>query len=314
MRKTSKTGAYARSKKKAMSIRRNPIVEQKTRTSEEIFVRQKAMATTQTWVKQTVMNYTPTNDDNAYTPLQLTPYTHMSQGLEEDSMVGRSVYAKYMHIKVHFTFPKGDDIPVLPYECWLVHGWLKRSPNWTGKTTPPVQLGDFYRFEEWTNMQLEDYFNERVDKLRFIPKRSSNFKILRKQKIVPNLTRQTGAVPGSLATVSGTVYQTGMVPDVSARCSWNIQRKIHYEKGIRQWNTDPDGGDTPGPTPGTPPAQPGALANLPDYFYPNSDMWVPFAIIYQPNFANMTGHGAPDQPDDKKVAYRANSIMYYTDS
>lgn len=286
-------------------------MEQKTRTSEDVFVKQHAADENQTWVYNTLTQFSITKDDSAYTPLQLTPYTHMSQGLEEDSMVGRSVYAKYMHVKVHFSFPKGEDIPQLPYEVWLIHGWVKRSPNWTSKTTPPVELADFWRFQEWTNQQLEDYFNERVDKLRFIPKRSSNFKILRKQKIVPNLTRQTGAVPGTLSTTLGEAYQTGMVPDVAARCSWNIQRKIHYEKGIRQWNTDENGGTTPSPG-GAAPAP--ISSALPDYFYPNADMWVPFAIIYQPNFANMQGHGQIDQPDDKKVLYRANSILYYTDS
>ena len=295
-------------------------MEQKTRTSEDVFNRQNKGAAAQTWVYDTLTQYRPTNQANAYTPLQLTPYAHMSQGLEEDQMVGRAVYGKYMHVKVHFSFPKGEHIPAKPYEVWLIHGWLKRSPNWTKKTTPPAELGDWWRFQEWINFQLEDYFNERVDKLRFIPKRSSNFKILRKQKIVPNLTRQTGAVPGTLAAaVGGAAYQTGMVPDVSARCSWNIQRKIHYEKGIRQWNTaaDADGNPTGGATPapgGNPPAQPDNLTGLPDFYYPNADMWVPFAVIYQPHFDNMNLHGQAGQTNDDVLNYRANSIMYYTDS
>lgn len=310
MRKTSRTGAYARSKKKAMSIRRNPIVEQKTRTSEEIYKEYHEAQTTQTWVRPTMDAYVPSNQTSAYTPLQLTPYNVMSQGLEEDRMVGRSVYAKYMHVKVHFSFPKGEHIPNLPYEVYLVHGWLKRSPNWTAKTTPPVNLGDIFRFDSWVDQQLGDYFNERVDKLRFIPKRSSNFKILRKQKIVPKLTSQTGTVPGTLATTLGATYNTGMVPDVSARCSWNIQRKIHYDKGQVQWNTDAGGGamPQPGDTPGNP------IGPLPDFFYPNADMWIPFACIVQPNYENMGSVPGTPVADEKVVQYRANSIMYYTDS
>ena len=107
----------------------------------------------------------------------------MTQGTREEMMVGNSVYSKFLKMKISLLYPHGADMIDVPCNQYLVHGWLKTPTNWSTFTTPVVNNANRTDLKLYTIQRLKAYFDERDDKLKFIPKANTGFKILGYRKI-----------------------------------------------------------------------------------------------------------------------------------
>lgn len=284
--KTSKKGAYRKGAKKQMIKRRNPFVENKTRTSEDLVLKVPSQATEFDTLSSHVLPYS-----GAYTLIPLPVLTYMTNGTLEDDMIGQSIFARFLNMKIQFEFPRNEHIVLVPADLYLIHGYIKSSPNLTGKTTPTAPnfqwSGGSDDNESQTNFvqaQVASYFDDREDKLRFIPKNGANLKILGYKKIVPDMQKQWTQPPGPVAA-GATTHNIGGAPLVHKNISWKMNRKIHYEKGKSM-----DSGDA-------------------DFYYINTNQWVPFVALYNPEFAS---YGQSETLN--RVRVRSNQILYYQDS
>lgn len=286
MTKTTKKGAYARNKKRNMLNRRNPFVENKTRTAEDLVLKVPSQAAEFNTLNSHVLPYS-----GAYTLIPVPVLTYMTNGTAEDDMIGQSIYARYLNMKFEFEFPKNEHIVIVPANLYLVHGWIKSSPNMTGKTTPTAPnfqwsggSDDNDSQVNWIQAQVASYFDERADSLRFLPKNGSNLQILGYKKIVPNMQHQFSQPPQPPA-VGATTHNIGGPPLKRHSISWTINRKIHYDKGKSM-----DSGDD-------------------DFYYINTNQWVPFVALFNPQFAD---YGQTESQN--RIRVRSNQILYYQDS
>ena len=126
--------------------------------------------------------------------------------------------------------------------------------------------------------------NEREDKLRFIPKQNPNLVIKGYSAVKPNRNHAIQHPQVSIAD-DGDVKLLGSPPMVHKSCTWQVNRKIHYQAGTVQ------SGQT-------------------SFFYPNQS-WLPFVVLYTPDFAGV-------EQSTLNPAYlpkmRFNAIHYYSDS
>lgn len=283
MRKTTRKGAYNKTRKKFMMRRRAPFVETKSKTSEDL-------------VDQGFIQNPPTTFYQSN-----TPHKHMNpevffcwkQGLEENEMIGKSIYAKYLKRKLIIRFPQppfvsaGTDkeIPIYPQNLELVWGFVPQPLNATGNTNP-VKVYEMTRdhINAHINQRVVDYFEDRADFLRFVPKKASTIRILGRRKVKPNMNNFSGMAP-QLDSKDDIV---GNVPDYNTSIYWPMMRKLHLEKANAF--TDFAGG-------------------IQEAYYPNYS-WLPFCILYDRDW--------DDLPADKRNAYAPsvayNDALYYTDS
>lgn len=279
--KTRRGRSYAPKRKKRMMKRRQPFVETKTRTSEDVFMKLDSSSTPAGGIPQNTMVTSHIPKDDSFTMLELSPIDYMTQGLEEDDMVGRSIYAKYLKTKIQISWPQ--DTYVNPAKLYLVHGFVKLSPNATTFTTPSVTSFTYHNLREFLSNHIRDYFNEREDKLRFIPKQNSPLHISGYRQLRPNIQKQY-SMPAQLnPDITDSDKVIGSIPDTHYSFNHRMMRKLHFEKGNN---------------------------NAPmELYFQNMNAWLPFAVVYTPDFAN-------NPSDDTKnlIGIRYNSILYYSDS
>jgi hypothetical protein len=134
MKKTSKRGAYAKARKKQMMIRRAPFIETKSKTYEDLQVEY------------------PHLFDHLQFTTRTTPHRFMNpetflvhqQGLDEHQVIGSSIYAKYLNMKIQVRFPQSafsvnginKVVPLVPQDYELIWGWVPTPLSSTGTTDP----------------------------------------------------------------------------------------------------------------------------------------------------------------------------------
>ncbi len=289
MKKTTKRGAYAKPRKKQMVKRRAPMVETKSRTHED--------------VRYEFPTLPDRNELETYdTPhLSMAPdsFLCMKQGLDEHQILGRSLFSKYLNMKIQIRFPQnaftiGVDnkiIPAFPQNYELIWGWIPAHTSWTGSTTPKANEATLDDVHSHMNLRFVDYFNDQTDFLRFIPKRSSTIRITGSRKVRPDL-RFYSTAPPQLDQDTNTYL--GSVPDWTTNISWKTMKKIHYEPTINI-----DGQDSTG-------------------LYPNYH-WLPFCTLVNWDYEKVVavaGSGAAKESERKRYqpAVAWNDIHYFTDS
>ena len=57
------------------------------------------------------------------------------QGVDDDCMNGQSIYAKYLKMKIMLQFPESINVPQDQPDVFIVHGFIKTSPNLNGVNT-----------------------------------------------------------------------------------------------------------------------------------------------------------------------------------
>ena len=297
LKKTSKTGAYAKDKKKNFQIRRAPFVETKRRVHSEIAKLNSAVdGTPSTHYQQPITGLSVDNDD-AYTLLDLASYYRNSNGFKDHNCIGDSIFSKYLKLKLTVQFPEGTNMVVNPVKVYLITGWVTQPPGWTDETTPTDVGATASNLRAHISQQLQEYFDDKEDYLRFMEKQTSNIKIEKWQSIAPNLNKAIAAVPGQIDVETDpskppSIRTTGAVPPINRSFTWKTMRKVHLTEGT----AIATGNDAPNPD----------TQNL----YPNHNNWLPFAIIYNRNFDRMRNANN----EDTKMVVAWNDIHYYTDS
>ncbi len=291
MKKTTKRGAYRKGAKKQMQRRRAPFVETKRRIHSQISgLNTSTGGTPSTNYQQPITGLNLPNND-AFTLLNLASYWRQSHGFEERNVIGDSLYSKWLKLKLQIRWPEGTDMIANPVQLYLITGWVTAPLAFTTNTTITEELATQTDLFQHMTDQLKEYFDEREDFLRFRERTTSNVKILSKRLLKPNLNASIAPPPSQGLLADETTRSLGAVPFVNKTFTWKTNRKMHLSQG----KALATGNDAPDPD----------TQNL----YPNNQ-WLPFAIIYNPEFARMRNTANEDV--ETIIAY--NDIHYYSDS
>lgn len=296
MKRTTSKGAYKKRPKNQFQKRRAPFVETKRRVHGIITALNKAVdGTPSTSYQDTVSGLIVPNND-AFTLLNLASYYRQSHGFLEHNTIGDSIYSKLLKLKMQLRFPEGSVMIVNPVRLFLITGWCTAPSTWTNNTSPTEAAATQTDLFSHITNQLKEYFDQREDFLRFREKNTSNVKILKWQGLTPNINKTIAAPPAQIdhepdPTKPSVIRTVGAVPFVNRSFTWHTKRKMHLSEGTALAT----GNDAPLPD----------IQNL----YPNNQ-WLPFAMIYNPEFARMRD----SNNDDVNVTLAYNDIHYFTDS
>ena len=265
---------------------------------------------------------------------------YQTHGLDESQMVGRSTYqrlcaAKFLirwpqasmntgHLKYDLDdYPDNSDpvdvrqawisdpdnnmlgvIPKSPQNYHLYWGFVNTKLGLSGYTTPTATQASAVDIERHINLRVQDFFNERQDRLKFIPKTSNAMKIIGKKVLRPPWDTQTGRFPVSsvleVDDPSDIQEYSGTIPDTLVKIKWPLNRKVHWQP------TNNFGA-------------PHHNASTPTVFYKNWD-WLPFAVIVNYNVDKLPENVSPPINNasferDRRVPHvLVNDITYYRDS
>ena len=324
MKKVGKKGAYKKNVKNQMVMRRAPMVETKQRVHSDI-------ATINGYPAggndlQQPLNFRTLVTGSAFTNIPLRSWQRQSNGFAEYQCIGNSIFSKYLNFKVQLRFPRGEDLALpdpgkpgetysvknvmiqSPTKVYLVCGWITESMNYpiNGNPSPslPAQTdADTEALNTYITQQLKPFFDDDEDKLQFRPKQTTNIKIEKYVQFKPKLDSAiaTQAVPRhQFADSSPNIVEVaahGSIPDVYRSWSTKTNRKIALTEGTPNDSFAVDS------------------QNL----YPNNS-WIPFAVIYNPDYEAQNANNIPDPTDPSKFSqvqfmeYRWNDAHYYTDS
>lgn len=292
MMKTTRRGAYKKARKKQFQIRRAPFVETKINSSDSLMLELQMAPEASSAGMWNSLTY-PTNVDNgdAHTLLPIAPYVFTTQGTDDHNMIGRGIFSKYLKTKVEFTLPMGNKTIRHPAEVYLIHGWVTQPVGATAHTTPNDKNVSYTDFQNHVNNQIKQYFNDRLDKLRFIEKNQSNLKILGYRKLKVRNSTNLGITPQVYESGLNDVI-VGAPPTINMTCSWPCMKKLHLTKG--QQFVAPN-------------------AHTTDFYYPNHS-WIPFMMVYNPTFASYTDPNIYPPGDEPVITCRYNTQHYFTDS
>lgn len=255
---------------------------------------------------------------------------YQTHGFDENQMIGRSTYQTLCAAKFLIKWPQTsmntgiDDpsnpgskffgtIPDVPMNYKMYWGYVPKKLLFTNETTPSVNDVSAHDIEQAINQRVSDYFNDRQDRIQFIPKKTSTIKIIGSKKLFPPWDRRSGRMP--VATVEQTavdgkpttnLLHPGEVPDTLVKVKWPINRKIHFEPS-NSFGYDP--GD-PTADPPVPPSNI-PLATGSSVFYRNYDH-LPFAVIVSWNHDKLPTDAV--QRARRCPQILVNDITYYRDS
>ena len=295
--KVAKKFAYAN--KRRMAQKNAPLKEVKNRTDEEVHSKFQTSLTGY-YAQNPIVFHPWAQLGSKVMPLKIFALDSMKQGIDEDQMTGRAVFAKYLKMKIHLQFPESINVPQDQPDMYIVHGWIKDSPSLNGvNTVNGVSNPENWSIQndwDWIRDQLAPYFDEREDKLRYIPKQNGNVAISDYHRIKPKVRQGWGrqrTTAVQFGDPTNTVLSVGTLMDYHRTLKWKMMRKVHYQMGDVATFTGT----------GT-----GRLNN----FYINMNQWRPFACLYCPQLQDGTTNPPLVIANLPKVAY--NSILYYTDS
>lgn len=274
---------------------------------------------------------------------------YQTQGIDNNSMIGSSVYQRMTAAKIlirwpqptmntgkwngvtagmpedsdplqeridWITDPKNNHmglIPEVPQSYTMYWGFVKTPTGYSSFTDPKKDECSAVDLERHINLRVEEWFNERTDRLAFIPKTDNNLVITGKKKLSPPWDARNGRLPVSYvddsSTITSDILHEGVIPDTMVKITWPINKKIHFQETN---NFSGDGVTAAGaPVSGT------------KTFYGNH-RWLPFMCIVNWNAATLpknvgspaAGEGFTDAmvARDRRVPHvLINDITYYRD-
>lgn len=285
MKKTTKKGAYAINKKKAISTRLNPIRETKKWKDSDLalIITSSTSADYGVYVDPRVSQKINASMANL-SPMCCNFGFH---GLDKNTFIGGSRYARFLNQKIQFQFPTGENIPIEPQEAYLVHGWvlvpLNVSTITSGAIQPELVNPEF--LTKYITEQVKEFYNTSEDLLDWVPKGRSTIKVLGKKLIRPrsNTRSWSSANVGMGAGLDGYPSDGAVIPNSPVyNLSWTQRRKQQMFEG-------PSGG-LAGPRP----------------LYFESGNYLPFTIVYQPTFND-------ESYEASRLSVTSDSIIYYSD-
>lgn len=308
LRVTTKKGAYNKKRKQNFQNRRVPFVETKQQT--DMIVAIKAGVTTGTPVDTIALTteqqqisygtFVPggTNVSQELTIFPVNSFMNMNTGLGSTEIIGSSVYSRYLKCKIEFQLPWGGYQIKHPCDMYLIHGWVTLPLGANDHTTPTRTDMSRDDVQSHIEEQVTEYFNQRSDKLQYIPKRTSNIKIEGYQKLKVKNNSNLGPDPTWLYA-NNNITAMGSPPVINKVISWNTKRKVHYVQGKSLLPPGPSGSSLP-------------------HMYPNYT-WLPFFALYNPSAADFLSdvtYPGPDPQTNKppEMFIRYNSIHYFQDS
>ena len=247
-------------------IRRAPFIETKSKTYEDLQVEYPHILDHLQFTTRT----TPTRFMNPEV------FLIHQQGLDEHQVIGSSIYAKYMNMKVQVRFPQSafsvnginKVVPLVPQDYELIWGWVPNPLSSTGTTDPTAPDMTLFDINTHINQRVTDYVNQQKDRLRFIPKKASTIRIVGRRKVRPNLNRSSTAPLETIDSITGADYAVGSIPDVHLNINWKLMRKLHLEKADNLVKDDTKPND---PHPG---------------MFPNYS-WLPFCVFVNWDYENL---------------------------
>lgn len=299
VRKKTRKGAYKKGAKKQMAIRRAPFVETKRKTDEDIrsvgfFSGTGDLNSNDMFPDRTVLSVY----DTEHTMLDPLTFLYWSQGLSQAQHISQAVNLKYTNMKIQIRFPQpsvsvtsgsytdSQNIPAQPMNYELVWGWVPAPLQLTGTTTQPANTVDANYIRNYINNRVTDYFNNRKDKLRWIPKRDATIRIMGRRKIRPYLSQSTRQQMFN----SDTDKVIGTIPDRFVDISWKHNNRKLWLEQTGNINGDSD-----------------LIGMYPNYSF------LPFCTLVNYNYADIpvsTVHGR--KLESPSLAW--NSITYFSDS
>lgn len=300
LKKTTKLGAYNKTRKRNFQLRLNPFTETKRRVHSEVAFQNSGTAGTPSLNYQQPITGLSIPNNDAFTLLDLASYYRNSHGFEDHNVLGDSLYSKYLKLKAQFRFPAGTDMIANPVKIYLITGWVTQPAGFTNNTTPTDQGATAVDLRAHISNQLKEYFDHRTDYLKFMEKQTANVKIEKWIRIKPDLNSNIAANPGQIKwpeditkpDIDPIIRSTGTVPIVNRSFTWKTMRKVHLTQGTSL----PTNTDAPDPD----------IQNL----YPNHNNWLPFACVYNPDYSSMRNA----QNEDVEMTIFYNDVHYYTDS
>lgn len=231
---------------------------------------------------------------------------YQTHGLDESQMVGRSTFQRLCSAKFLIRWPQStlmtghlnegsvdsapdssapaaeiqawiNDpanqipcvIPEVPQSYKLYWGFVNIKMGLSGYTVPTATTASVTDIERHINLRVEDWFNERTDRIKYIPKTSNTLKIIGSKTLRPPWRDTTGRTPVSYAAeavADDFTNHDGVIPDTLVKINWPINRKIHFQPTNLFGGTNQNDGTA------------GYGAATPTVFYKNFD-WMPFAVI-----------------------------------
>lgn len=230
-------------------------------------------------------------DDSPALFIAVSSFMKMYKGIEIDQFLGKDIFSKYISMKLNFRFPQGEFGIVKNYRLQLIHGWMVAPFALDNYVAPKKAEANIIDLETIITNRIQPAFNQAADRMTFRDKEKRIYKIEGKQWIRPNRNNQINHPQDASVLVEGstaTEYQLGGPPDVFKQIHWKPMRKVRYTYTANV-------GGTPSPP-------------LP-FYYPN-EAWIPFVVIYAPDYANVGKIG----DDDYKVSLDVSNCHWYTDS
>ena len=301
--KVSKKGAYKKAQKKNFMNKRAAVVETKRKTYEDF--RSPGYFSGDATADASALIAFPDRTvwiTTAQEHVSLNPETYLmwSQGLSQPQHIGQSVTVKHLNMKIQVRFPQPhmkiagtpQQIPQLPQKYELVWGWVPAPLNLTGLTTPPANTETIAAIRSYINLRVNDYFNHRKDKLRFIPKKDSTLRIVGRKKVRPDMRHTSTAPPQTTDATVGADTVVGTIPDYDTEITWkmpNGAKKLWLEQ-----TGNVDGGSH-------------VIGMYPNY------SWLPFCVFVNWNYDEIV-ESHPGQEIHYVPSIAMNDIVYFTDS
>ena len=287
----NKSNAYKAPAKRVQANRRRPFVEKKGIDMSE----RNALITTtpqNTGLYPNPLLPTPIPLTDAFSFINLDPFTRLTQGYKEFEMLGDSLYSQSLQLKTELTFPTGQDVIVNPFRVYLICGWVTAPFSRTPNTTPNVNDVTYNDFNAYVVSQIKEYFDDSLDRLVFNEDVRRNIKIEKYSRCLPKTEESVFGPQTENVSAYATSY--GAPAKVERRHTWKTNRKIHYTKGkeLADNNTKLYPGD-----------------ELIQNWYPN-ESWIPFACYYMPDFLLMNNQ----QGDRQNLSLRYNVLHVFSDS
>jgi len=279
-----KTNAYKPKNKKKMMKARQPFIETKSKTHEDLVVQFPGL------VDRTEFR---TQDTEVH---HMNPETFLmfKRGMEENEVIGNSCYAKYLKMKIGVRFPQpafllngqNKQIPMTPQNYELIWGWIPNELGYTGQTNPKADEANINDIMAHINQRVTDYVNDQKDRLRFIPKAASTIRITGRRKIRPDLRFQSTAPPQTIGATVVADSVVGVIPDRYTTISWRMNKKLHLQPSSK-------------------------LHSGQTGLYPNFGTWLPFACLVSWDHENLP-EGTTRELYCPAIQY--NDSLWYSDS
>lgn len=275
---------YAPANKRRMMAKRQPFVETKSKSHEDLVVQFPGL------VDRTEFR----TQDTATVHMNPDVFTLWHRGMEENEVLGNACYAKYLKMKIGVRFPQSafllngqnKQIPMTPQNYELIWGWVPNELGYTGNTNPKADEANINDIHAHINQRVVDYFNQQKDKMRFIPKAASTIRITGRRKIRPDMRFQSTAPPQTLSNVIAEDNTIGCIPDRYTSISWKMNKKLHLQPSSK-------------------------LHSGQQGLYPNFGTWLPFAVLVNWDYDNLPV-GTTRELYCPAVQY--NDCIWYSDS